>query len=201
MEKLPKVGSRVKTNRGEKEMGRPKTDDRAANHHDRPQSERHKRLHPEVFARHRAFITLVMNDFFPSYLLRLYHAFGGDFVMAIILGTIAHHHVRDIARRTGYDTYFLSKTLRMPPRKPTGLWPTNAFSVSEATGIPRETVRRKIGSLAAKSWIRRDQSGDLFLTPLPGKHFEHFQYQLLNDLLETVDRLLHGCKEMPLFKR
>jgi len=182
-------------------MGTLKKETKDTNRDDRVRLNRHKKFSREVFARNRAFITLVMNDFFLSYLLRVYHAFDGDVVMAIVLGTIAHHNVRDLAPRTGYDTHLLSEALRMSRRKATGFLPTNAFSVSEATGIPRETVRRKIGSLAAKGWIRRNPKGDLFVTSLPAKHFENFGYQLINDLLETADHIMQGCKERSLFDR
>jgi hypothetical protein len=176
-------------------MSRLKEEPKATNRDDQDRPERYRGFSPEFFARNRAFITLVMNDFFLSYLLWLYHAFDGDVVMAIVLGTIAHHNVRNLVRQTGYDTHLLSEALWMPRRKATGLLPTNAFSVSEATGIPRETVRRKIGSLAAKGWIRRNRKGDLFVTPLPAKHFENSRYQLMNDLLEAADRIMRGCKE------
>ena len=179
-------------------MGRLKKEAKATTRDDRAGSERTKRITPEVFERHRAFITLVMNNFFLSYLLRVYHAFDGDVVMAIVLGTIAHHNVRELARRTGYDTHLLSEALRASRREATQLLPTNAFSVSEATGIPRETVRRKIGSLAARGWIRRTRRGDLFLTSRPKKHFKNSHYQLINDLLDTADRIMRGCKEVPL---
>lgn len=33
---------------------------------------------------------------------------------------------------------------------------TNTLSISQATGIPRETVRRKLDAMAAKGWIVRD---------------------------------------------
>ena len=33
---------------------------------------------------------------------------------------------------------------------------TNTLSISQATGIPRETVRRKLDSMTAKGWIERD---------------------------------------------
>ena len=178
-------------------MGTLKRKAKDTNRDNRVRLNRYKKFSREVFARNRGFITLVMNDFFLSYLLRVYHSFDRDIVMAIVLGTIAHHNVRDLARRTGYDTHLLSEALRMPRRKATSFLPTNAFSVSEATGIPRETVRRKVGSLAAKGWIRRNRQGDLFLTSRPMKHFRSSHYQLMNDLLETVDRILQGCKETP----
>ncbi|HBG99592.1 MAG: helix-turn-helix domain-containing protein [Rhodobacteraceae bacterium] len=37
--------------------------------------------------------------------------------------------------------------------------PTNAASIAEASGIPRETVRRKLNALHARGWIERDAAG------------------------------------------
>lgn len=38
--------------------------------------------------------------------------------------------------------------------------PTNALSISQFTGIPRETVRRRVLKLEANGWIRRDKEGN-----------------------------------------
>jgi hypothetical protein len=35
----------------------------------------------------------------------------------------------------------------------------NSSSIAEVTGIPRETVRRKLEGLAGRGWIARDESG------------------------------------------
>ncbi|MDB5451244.1 MAG: hypothetical protein JWQ52_2372 [Phenylobacterium sp.] len=41
---------------------------------------------------------------------------------------------------------------------------TNIRSVSESTGVPKETVRRKVAALIADGWIRRD-GNNLSFTP------------------------------------
>jgi DNA-binding IclR family transcriptional regulator len=41
----------------------------------------------------------------------------------------------------------------------------NALSIAEYTGIPRETVRRKVNELIQKGWVTRDDNGDLVPTP------------------------------------
>ncbi|MCT8328959.1 helix-turn-helix domain-containing protein [Albidovulum sediminis] len=38
--------------------------------------------------------------------------------------------------------------------------PTNALSISHCTGIPRESVRRRIRALEEKGWIERDSDGN-----------------------------------------
>jgi hypothetical protein len=37
--------------------------------------------------------------------------------------------------------------------------PTNASSIAQASGIPRETVRRKLNALYARGWIERGAGG------------------------------------------
>lgn len=48
---------------------------------------------------------------------------------------------------------------------------TNVRSISEATGIPRETVRRKVADLLARGWIVRE-GDDLAYTPAASRAME-----------------------------
>ena len=43
---------------------------------------------------------------------------------------------------------------------------TNTQSIALASGIPRETVRRKLEAMQARGWIERDEKGNW--TPTPG---------------------------------
>lgn len=42
--------------------------------------------------------------------------------------------------------------------------PTNVQSIADFTGIPRETVRRKVNDLCAKGWLERDKDGAVRLS-------------------------------------
>lgn len=42
---------------------------------------------------------------------------------------------------------------------------TNTQSISQASGIPRETVRRKLESMQARGWIERDEKGNWIPSP------------------------------------
>ncbi len=67
-------------------------------------------------------------------------------------------------------------------------WP--ARGRSEATGIPRETVRRTVEKLIAIGWIRRDSRGHLFITEKPQEHFvPEFNLESLKELLYTSERV------------
>ena len=47
---------------------------------------------------------------------------------------------------------------------------TNIRSVAESTGIPKETVRRKVAALIAEGWVTR-VGNDLSITPYASQHF------------------------------
>lgn len=80
----------------------------------------------------------------------LREACGGDLEMNIILlaiseRTIAHPDFRN-----------LTTAQRMKPDAPP--FPTrgvNIRSIADSTGIPRETVRRKVATLERKGWVAR----------------------------------------------
>ena len=68
--------------------------------------------------------------------------------------------------------------------------PTNAYSISQATGIPRETVRRRIEKLVKKGWMVKNSRGELTVTKKVAEHFtKDFNKKLLSDLLETSECL------------
>ena len=50
--------------------------------------------------------------------------------------------------------------------------PINVQSVSDFSGIPRETVRRKVGILERKGWILRDKDGRLSVSRTAGQDLE-----------------------------
>ena len=136
--------------------------------------------------RHPRAITLLMNMMFIRHLIALYRSFDGDLVEAVVLGEVAHHNLAPLfnASRTPHE---LSEALHLADveRRQT-LLPTNAFSIAQATGIPRETVRRKVASLTRRGWLARDADGNLFVAADASRAFTTFNVERLRDLLETV---------------
>ena len=175
-----------------RKSGRPANNQRSNVRGDR--GRRFKRLSPEVYTKNSALITLTMNEFLVSYLLRIYHAFHGDILQAMVLGAIAHHNVSVLSRQHGYDGARINKAIAASGEEAV-LAPCNAFSISQATGIPRETVRRKIASLVDKGWVKRDARSQLFLTDAPAAEFGTFTYETADEFLDTAQRILHGCEK------
>lgn len=133
-----------------------------------------------------ATVALVMNDHYLRYLLQLYKAFDGDLVAAIVLGEVAHHNLS--ALRQGLTPRQISARLAEPDFRDS-LVPTNAFSIAQATGIPRETVRRKVARLVARGLLAQDARANLVLTANNRLEFAEFNLLLLQDLLESAERL------------
>jgi hypothetical protein len=142
----------------------------------------------EAYREHGTEIAIRMGRFFVQHLIDLYRAFDGDLVSVIILGEIGHHNTTRShapARTPGRSR---ASAKAATPGAP--LLPCNAFSLSQATGIPRETVRRKIAALVRRGWVRQNARGEVFVTPAAAAHFTpDFNRVTLNRLLTLADEL------------
>lgn len=144
---------------------------------------------PDRLGEHASAIALLTNAFHLRHLLRLYATFDGDILEAVVLGEVAHHNFSTMIAKTDSPREFSAlvrshKESGVPPQLP-----TNAYSISAATGIPRETVRRKVRSLIEKHLLRRDDRGNLFTTPYAPEHFAAFT-------AESVAQILATCRQI-----
>jgi hypothetical protein len=92
--------------------------------------------------------------------------FDGDIDCALILGEIAHYN-RQIQFARSHAERVKADEAQDPP-----LSPANIRGISRATGIPRETVRRKVQRLAQQGWLRVGPEWQLFAMPPQSPEFE-----------------------------
>lgn len=140
---------------------------------------------PVRYEEHKLTIAVSMGRYMIRHLLLLYREFEGDLLLPIVLGEIAHHNVGGLYHQNG-------PCLKPRSQIPTGperlnyMEPTNAFSISESTGIPRETVRRKIDKLVEKGWVTKGTRSELTITTSVSDYFtSEFNKKLLTELLAT----------------
>lgn len=133
----------------------------------------------------RARISLALSQFTVPLLSRIYHAFDGDMVAAIVLGEIAHRNVERWLADQGNP----EQPLHDPVLRKGLMRPCNALSIAEACGLPRETVRRKVVALIERGYIYRDEQGLLYLTTTVGENFEDVTRRNVEALLETAHRV------------
>lgn len=142
----------------------------------------------ERYRRNQRYLAFVANGFLSAQLLRVLHAFDGDLLAAVVLGEIAQHNVQGLLRdrqfRPGEQ---LEQALGDPARREQVLRPCNALSVSEATGIPRETVRRRIECLVAQGWIVRNGHGHLYVTNALVERLALFHLETARTVMETAE--------------
>jgi hypothetical protein len=141
------------------------------------------------FDRHYLELTYHVGLFMVAYLRRLQAEFKGDLTMAIVLGEIAQRSasrfMREVLPKSGMD----AKTLATDEVIAENLRRCNMLSVAEASGVPRETVRRKVDKLVALGLVSRADDGTLAVTRKVGTHFKAFDRQAMQELLELAERV------------
>jgi len=128
-------------------------------------------------------------------LRRWFEDFDRDILLPILLGEIALHNIgaleNGVARRESTRPITATPSVPRESRPPDcGLKPCNAYSIAAATGLPRETVRRKIGRLIELGWICREDNGHLYITEVALEQFGRVSTAgALAELLETADHV------------
>jgi hypothetical protein len=97
---------------------------------------------------------------FLTLLVELRRAFGNDMDKVIILSAIGQQRLSDPAL-SGTSRAELERMDVSPARRIT----TNIDALARATGIPRESVRRKVNELVADTLVERPAEGGLRIAP------------------------------------
>lgn len=147
------------------------------------------RLDPEQFDRHYPQLTYEAGLFMVAYLRRLHAQFDGDLAAAIVLGEIAQHNVRRFMREVLPASGKPAAEAATDEAIAASLRRCNVTSVAEASGIPRESVRRKVAGLVAQGLVSRDAKGGLAVTRKVGQHFRDFDREMIAGLVELAGRM------------
>ena len=127
-------------------------------------------------------ISFAMSSFTLPLLRGIYEAFGGDILLCIVLGEIAARNAQRWLAQEDNDPQVLEDLSRHSEV----LRPCNALSIAEATGIPRETVRRKVLTLIERDMVYRAANGHLFVHPSVPQRFEELTQTMVPALLEAA---------------
>lgn len=141
-------------------------------------------------------ITVQLARFSLHQLHLVYECFEGDIALAIVLGEVALHNVSrfqniDKALPPGI-AFWDSPDIRKL------LLPCNALSISQSTGIPRETVRRKIARLVKLGWMEQNAKGEVIITrSVCLKLAPYFNAGMINSLLSTSNTIREIQEKAP----
>lgn len=133
----------------------------------------------------------VHNTGFTALLIECRRLFDGDMDQLLILSVIGERTLTaERARGLTYRDFLQGRPAAGKQR------PINTQSIADCTGIPRETVRRKISHLINRGWVKKNEDGTLEasetaaleLAPATDIALEYF-FSLGNLLLTTSGRL------------
>ena len=151
----------------------------------------------ERYEQRRGEIRLHMSHFFVPYLTGIYQAFDGDLAAAIILGEISHHNTAPFFSADHHQNEQLQK-LQDDVVHWQHMQGCNAYSISCATGIPRETVRRKVAAMKKKGWLEEVPNQGLRFTPACAEHFgADFTLDILSRWLNAARKIESLLAEEP----
>lgn len=143
----------------------------------------------DLVRNHRIEFSYTVGRFVVEHLARVHRAFDGDLSMALVLGTIGQYNARhffdEVAPRLAEPPDALIARGEHRPH----LRPCNAMSVAASTGIPRETVRRKIKWLVAHGFVDQAGRDKLYVTGKAAQHFAEFDLETMERFAALVDQL------------
>ena len=129
---------------------------------------------------HFGHIWPVHNDAFCDLLVTLRRQFGGDLDRMLVLAVIGSRTLSQ-GRIDGmcYDGFMEGERADDPA-------PINLQSIADYSGIPRETVRRKLQDLERLGWITRRDKGYLVATAKAAEELEPATQATMRYLLAVV---------------
>lgn len=104
-------------------------------------------------------------DPWTQYLISARSAFDGDMDKMVILAVIGLMSLQDIGLLVRDPPSVSYDDLAKPDALLADARPINIESIALYTGIPRESVRRKVRELITRRWIARDARGYLVVLP------------------------------------
>lgn len=153
---------------------------------------------------YRGELSYLCGRFMVEHLIRLHAVFGGDILAAVVLGTIGQQNTRRFFDEVVMKSDETVEALVARGAHLPHIRPCNAMSVSMATGIPRETVRRKIRWLIEQGWVEQVGRDKLFITRSVAQHFAEFDLETLERvhamtvaIAATVEKRLGGTATPP----
>ena len=125
------------------------------------------------------YMSMLKSRFVVPHLIALYEKFDGDLLLALVLGEIAIRNLQGVFQVRPEEPYTVldreAERAFVEQRFPLErLRPANTISIAMATGVPRETVRRKIDKLVERGWVDRHESGHLYLNRKVGEDLREF---------------------------
>ncbi len=144
---------------------------------------------PEFSEKSRVFM-YEMSELFCKILPRFSELMDNDLSKLLILQAVGAANVQRLMASSQRGPYE-SIDVRIPPELQV---PSNALSIADATGLPRETVRRKLKELLASGFVVEDDRGGYRLKPgrLQVDDLQAIYYAYFKAMVEVMEACLEA---------
>lgn len=157
-------------------------------HHTRVESLRRLSSFENAFDRSFSLLAYISNRFLIDHMLRVGRLLTeNDYETMVIWGVLAHQNIAHLMPPGTVPTAILTERGRLADLS--GIRPLRLRDVAAITGIPRETVRRKLERLAENNYVRRTEAGWIVIGDRVEPHLREFTR-------DTVMRLVAVCDEV-----
>jgi hypothetical protein len=110
------------------------------------------------FDRAYGLAAFALNRFIIDHLLRFGRNFGADYSMLLVWGVVAHQSVIHLVPMGELPSKLLNEEGMLADTRPE-LRPVRLRDLWQITGLPKETIRRKLLKLAKAGWITQHGQG------------------------------------------
>ncbi|HEX5639857.1 MAG TPA: hypothetical protein VFX81_08650 [Burkholderiaceae bacterium] len=141
------------------------------------------------FARAFGLVAFIMNRHLVDHMIRSARQFKIDYQTLVLWGVLAHQNCAHLFPPGSLPSKVLDDQGRLPDPQKATLRPLRLRHLSEITGVPRETTRRKLKVLNDLGWITEVKEGWLVDPQKIGPDVRDFT-------LESARRLLAASAEV-----
>ena len=143
----------------------------------------------EAFDRAFAMVAYQLNRYIVDHMLRCYRTLGLDLEAIMLLGVLSHQNIAHLIRPGASVSDTLGPNGQIRSDRQLELRPLRIRDLVQITGVPRETVRRKLAIMEEKEIVRRVERGWVIDGRYVSEEIREFNR-------ESVRRLLSAASEV-----
>lgn len=143
-----------------------------------------------AFDRAFAITAFIMNRHLVDHMVRSSRRFGIDFETLVIWAVVAHQNCAHLMPPGSTPSMVLNDRGRLPVELASELRPLRLRDVTQISGVPRETARRKLRILQQAGWLLRTEAGWIVNRDRTEPDLREFSLETLRRFLATANDLV-----------
>ena len=148
-----------------------------------------------AFQRAFSIVAFIANRHLVDHMMRASRAFDIDFEMLVIWAVVAHQNAAHLMPPGSMPSATLTDAGVLPDTATPQLRPLRLRDVSQITGIPRETARRKLGKLRERGWLVEAADGWVVDRTRISPELREFSLETVRRFLATANDLVRALED------